>query len=1107
MLNKKRKIIEGHIKTHSVSSDEDRAAVAVLETFLRSNGKINTNFSCNDKWPNTDGTFEFVSNPDISRNPEQNFFVQIKGTHKYSEKNGVLKYSLQSLAFPAFIYLGSTLDPGILFVVLNPDQRGAERVFWKYMSVDFINSIDYNQDSFTISFTADEEIKNTDESIDNFCDKVEDVISHHSFVTQLDNRDYSKSDIEKIINDCDRQITECIDRMEIYNDTRDGVSRRILTRLNDLCVAVLLLNTLNAGFEKASLRLAWERSLLNMETKYLGTFYRALNYIGYRIPDDGQSERLMLKYYNFLWQIRKSLKKDNGINILRNLEKFPLHIEELDRQYYKLVADAVNSIDYRPNLVGTSRFYVQKKTPFFIGNERYYEVTLQLAGIYATKYNRITAYTKENISTNYSVQIGYTNAVINLWGVNSQIKVITNWRVSIDPSCLNKLGKILHIPIKLSSKHGEYAALMNFMTRTGISFLDLIDLQEVTFTALIYSIYEATNTSAFMEVLLKLKNSYSKTSDKLGRNVIRYLLLNLREETIEGVLPSKYNPRCLNNELYISRSCFPFEKNPFIINLANSRTSEESRVKYLANIVGCDKMEVVRPYLTLRNKTKRTGEIYFEADSIASKEAINSYNAHLDSWEYGQGYQIKQEAEYVCIGLYENSTISILKRLLKISNSGNKGQKEFNQHFIKQSGISFSDSLKKRALTDVFVDSRLLLIYGAAGTGKTTLINYISNLMSGRRKLFLTKTHTALQNLRRRIERPGSADDFVSIDSFTKKVSLSEYDIIFVDECSTIDNRTMLAFLNKLNSNPFLVLAGDTYQIESIDFGNWFFYAKDIIKARGANVELLNTWRTEDETLKSLWNEVRMREALITEKLVIDGPFSEDIGPNLLTREAEDEVILCLNYDGKFGLNNMNNYFQNANKKGEAVSWEEWNYKVGDPILFNETKRFPSLHNNLKGRIVEIKKESDKISFTIDADIILTEDVCEKEELEFIDIVGNFTRIRFDVYAYDSNTPEEYMELMRMRTVIPFQLAYAVSIHKAQGLEYDSVKVIIPDSNSEKITHGIFYTAITRAKKKLKIYWSSETMKEIVERFIVDDKKCKSLEIVKTKLSQTGMGD
>lgn len=271
--------------------------------------------------------------------------------------------------------------------------------------------------------------------------------------------------------------------------------------------------------------------------------------------------------------------------------------------------------------------------------------------------------------------------------------------------------------------------------------------------------------------------------------------------------------------------------------------------------------------------------------------------------------------------------------------------------------------------------------------------------MAGRSKLFLTKTHTALQNLQRRIDNPGPSSDFISIDSFTKRVNLPDYDIIFVDECSTIDNRTMSIFLEKMNSGNFLVLAGDIYQIESIDFGNWFFYAKDIIKSYGANIELHNTWRTQNQTLINLWNAVRNKEDLITEILAIDGPFSEDIGPKLLEREDDDEVILCLNYDGKFGLNNMNNYFQNANKKGEAISWREWTYKVGDPILFNETKRFPLLYNNLKGRIVGIVKDAKSVTFTIDIEVILTEMDCQGQDFELVDVFDNSSRISLTVYA------------------------------------------------------------------------------------------------------------
>ena len=241
------------------------------------------------------------------------------------------------------------------------------------------------------------------------------------------------------------------------------------------------------------------------------------------------------------------------------------------------------------------------------------------------------------------------------------------------------------------------------------------------------------------------------------------------------------------------------------------------------------------------------------------------------------------------------------------------------------------------------------------GQGKTTLINHISNIMVGKSKLFLTKTHAALQNLQRTIENSSNAD-FISIDSFTKKVRLDEYNVIFVDECSTIDNRTMAKFLEKINADTFVVLAGDTYQLEAIDFGNWFSYAKELMPDH-AKVELLNTWRTNQPELISFWDEVRKRGILIREKLAMDGPFSEEIGKSILQKIADDEVVLCLNYDGKFGLNNINALFQ-ANNCNEAYTWQEWTYKVGDPVLFTESKRFPQVfYNNLKGKIVKIEKE------------------------------------------------------------------------------------------------------------------------------------------------------
>jgi len=971
----------------------------------------------------------------------------------------------KKLSFPAFIAKEVTADPGILFVVLNPDIREGQRIFWKAMSKSFLSDIDFEKESKIIKFSPEDEIKNTDESIELFCEKLNGIIDTHLFLNKLNSDDLEQEDALNIIEYQCNEISCFIEDLHDSPQYRDEVSRRIVRDLNDLCYATLILNAYKNGYTNVSEKLAWEVSQLRVDTRYLCNFLRGLKYINRRIPKEGQAERLMLKYYNYLWEIRRFMRENYNKSILENLEKFPLDLDTVDSEYYEKVAKQIENIDLTKRNVRVSRYYVHKITPFFVNGERYYEITLQLAGVYSTKYNRVTVYSKMTITTYYSIQIAYTETELELWGIRNNIKVLNDWKVAIDPTCLNKLSKMLMKHTKINRNYQEYVNLMEFLTETGMNLFELINMRKERFSQIYNRVFGTTNTHDFGDVLIQIRREYSKSSCKVGKNTIGYAMLHMRDEILEDLLPNKFYPKRISEKLFVSSRCYPFEKNPMIANLVGTKTSKKDKESIIELLDDSKVVSLVQPYMTIDNLISETGELLFKKSEIGSDAVIENYNTSLDDWERDKGYFIIEKEGLVTIASYYDTTINILKRLLQLTHNVSLDRQEENERFIKNCGIKFDDIDKKIALKHLFVNSNIMLIYGAAGTGKTTLINYISRMFGNARKLYLTKTHTALQNVIRSLDKNIDNCDFEIIDSITRSNSAVIHDIVFIDECSTIDNRTMELLLGKISNDALIVMSGDIYQIESIDFGNWFFYAKDIVKAKGASIELSSTWRTEKEELKGLWKAVREKSTIVTEMLSMEGPFSENLGENIFHLD-EDEVVLCLNYDGKFGLNNMNQYFQNANTNSKAFSWEEWSYKIGDRIIFTNTRRSTLLYNNLKGTIINISYAKKSIIFEIEVKAFLTECQCEEETFDYVDTTEKGTIIRLEVVAWDDDLSEEE----KVKTVIPFQLAYAISIHKAQGLEYKSVKIVIPSSNAEKITHSIFYTAITRAKEKLKIF-------------------------------------
>lgn len=101
-----------------------------------------------------------------------------------------------------------------------------------------------------------------------------------------------------------------------------------------------------------------------------------------------------------------------------------------------------------------------------------------------------------------------------------------------------------------------------------------------------------------------------------------------------------------------------------------------------------------------------------------------------------------------------------------------------------------------------------------------------------------------------------------------------------------------------------------------------------------------------------------------------------------------------------------------------------------------------------------MKKATERIQFDIELEKPLMDLNEENLNFQIVGISDNGNSIiRFEVYKNKSTDEDDENN---SKTIVPFQVAYAVSIHKAQGLEYDSVKIIITDDVDDMITHSIF---------------------------------------------------
>ena len=897
--------------------------------------------------------------------------------------------------------------------------------------------------------------------------------------------------IDESIKKIDSVICRHLD--EIENNSRGAISQDILEQLTKFVNHIMLkfyANGREIPITTENIAKATEFAQVNSELYTLYIFHNYLEVVTtqYTLDEDG-SERLMLKYYQYLLEAKNLIWHYYGIEVLHNIDKFPLHLDDTLQEYYKKISEKIERHPAEFHTDSKDKYYIQKIKPLFVNRKIYYEITFTPIDDRKnkSKSNRVIAFTKLSIKSNYASKFHLVHETIEILGKTMPIIIIDGWEVSIRDCEFQNFIKLINGE-KKRVPYPEQRLICEFLTRTKYTLTALMDFPDRAYDKITLEWKNSLKSTVFIPILDYCRELIR--NGRNGKNVLRYLLYNMNNVIIKDQYSdgyySKYYEKWVHvgnnylSGLYLSNGCRQFDSLPF-------NRSPIGHNPKLGAVFDCIPCKDKRPELFarfIRNNTEGKGQLFTDIDELGNfpdyPKLIEKYNDSLYSGHRPES-DLMLEHNQVFINSYKLDTCKVIKKLQELAESGIENYSDDVNSWLISDDYEIDCEEKKGIITRIFSESKVGVIYGSAGVGKSTLINHVSHYLNDADKLYLTQTNPAKENLMRKIDAENAF--FSTIESFMHQdSSFAKYKLLVIDECSTVSNKDMVEVFQKANFE-MLLLVGDTYQIDAIQFGNWFSVLKSFLPA-SAVFELTQPHRTKDKRLLELWDKVRHMED--TAKEVIEREsYSLKVDETLLSSLEPSEAILCLNYDGLYGINNINRFLQESNPN-PAITWDIQQYKVGDPILFLDSDRFrPIIHNNMKGIIqgVEIIDEGtteERIQFDIEIPKLIFERDVLNLELKLLKNSEKEEKSLIRFYVHKLKSADEDGE--DSRTVVPFQIAYAVSIHKAQGLEYDSVKIVITDEVEELVTHNIFYTAITRARKKLKIYWTPEVEEKVINR-------------------------
>lgn len=917
--------------------------------------------------------------------------------------------------------------------------------------------------------------------------------------------------LDESIRKIDNVICRHLD--EIENNSRGAISQDILEQLTKFVNHIMLkfyANCREIPITAENIAKATEFVQINSE---LYTLYKFHNYLEvvttqYTLDEDG-SERLMLKYYQYLLEAKNLVWHYFGIEVLHNLEKFPLHLDDTLQEYYKKISEKIERYPAKFKAEKNDKYYIQKIKPLFIGRKIYYEITFTPIDDRKnkSKSSRVIAFTKLPIKSNYASKFHLVHETIEILGKTMPIIIIDGWEISIRDCEFQNFIKLIKGE-KKRVPYPEQRLICEFLTRTNYTLTSLMDFPDNAYDRITLEWKNNLKFTVFIPILDECRKLIR--NGRKGQNVLRYLLYNLSNVIIKGQYSdgyySKYYEEWVHagnsslSSLYLSNGCRQFDSLPF-------NRSPVGHNPKLGSVFDCIPCKGKRPELFarfIRNNTEGKGQLFTDINELGNfpdyPMLIQKYNDSLYSGHRPES-DLMLEHNQVFINNYKLDTCKVIEKLQELAESGIENYSNDVYFWLFLGDYKIDCDEKKAIITRIFSESKVGVIYGSAGVGKSTLINHVSHYLNDEAKLYLTQTNPAKENLMRKIDAENTT--FSTIESFKHQGSFAQYKLLVIDECSTVSNKDMVEVLQKANFE-MLLLVGDTYQIDAIQFGNWFSVLKSFLP-ESAVFELTQPHRTKDERLLELWDKVRRMDDAAKEVIERES-YSLKVDETLLSSLKPGEAILCLNYDGLYGINNINRFLQESNHN-PAIRWDVHQYKVDDPILFLDSDRFhPVIHNNMKGfiRKIEILDQDttdERIQFDVEVPKAIDESETRFLDFQLLESYEGEEKSLIRFYVHKLKSADEDGDDFSSRTIVPFQVAYAVSIHKAQGLEYDSVKIVITDEVEELVTHNIFYTAITRAREKLKIYWTPEVEEKVINRIRPRDIS-KDVELLKNYLSE-----